>query len=103
MPQSGCLAGAKTGEDGDMLPGWSANLHGFSQAFIITNGAGPDKLLVHVFLGSGRMEFLDKGENGVKAPIYDEPGLSISFYFQFCLLRSQGREEPPCSGLQCIG
>jgi hypothetical protein len=30
-------------------------------------GTGPDKLLVHVFLDSGRMEFLDKAENGVKA------------------------------------
>jgi hypothetical protein len=28
-------------------------------------GTGPDKSLVHVFLGSGRMEFLDKAENGV--------------------------------------
>jgi hypothetical protein len=30
-------------------------------------GTGPDKLLVHVFLGSRRMEFLDKAEDGVKA------------------------------------
>jgi hypothetical protein len=30
-------------------------------------GAGPGKLLVHVFLDSGCMEFLDKAENGVKA------------------------------------
>jgi hypothetical protein len=34
-------------------------------------GPGPDKLLVHVFLDSGRVEFLDKAENGVKSmPIH---------------------------------
>jgi hypothetical protein len=36
--QFGCLAGVKDGADGDTLPGWSANPHGFSQAFIITSG-----------------------------------------------------------------
>ena len=30
-------------------------------------GAGPDKLLVHVFLGSGRMEFLGEAGNGMNA------------------------------------
>ena len=34
-------------------------------------GLGPDKLLVHVFLGSGDTEFLGEAENGVKA---NEPG-----------------------------
>jgi hypothetical protein len=38
VPRSGCLAGAKTGDDEAVLPGSSANLHGFSQALIITGG-----------------------------------------------------------------
>ena len=29
-------------------------------------GTDPDKLLVHIFLGSGRMEFLGEAETGVK-------------------------------------
>ena len=40
-------------------------------------GAGPGKLLVHVFLGSGRMEFLGKAQNGLDAArAGDKPGLS---------------------------
>jgi hypothetical protein len=45
-----------------------------------TVGLGPDKLLVHVFLGVRRVEFLDKAQSGLKAPIQDEPGLSVSCF-----------------------
>jgi hypothetical protein len=41
VARSGCLLGAKIGEDKAMLPDISPNRHGFSGAFPITGGWSP--------------------------------------------------------------
>lgn len=57
----------KNGAGGDILPARQSTRMAFLRLLSSTVGLGVDQLLVHVFMGSRRVEFLGEAQSRLKA------------------------------------